>query len=163
MFFFCCFDFQPFLHNTSNGNPIWSVGIKVWRHMSSLCSSFSRRQVLQPCHIVLMYDWWFMTSPSPKTNYICSSFIINQQKKKTYEALHAPVKVLHAVSLLLACQALRRRIYLRLVCAAQRGPGLRSLTFLCFVADLLMLRNMIKQLSRVTWHRHKLDSIIDRA
>lgn len=36
-----------------------------------------------------------MTSPSPKTNYICSSFIINQQEKKTHSALVVSIKAPH--------------------------------------------------------------------
>lgn len=36
-----------------------------------------------------------MTSPSPKTNYMCSSFIINQQEKKTHSALVVSIKAPH--------------------------------------------------------------------
>lgn len=36
-----------------------------------------------------------MTSPSPKTNYICTSFIINQQEKKTHSALVVGIKAPH--------------------------------------------------------------------
>lgn len=41
-----------------------------------------------------------MTSPSPKTNYICSSFIINQQEKKTHSALVVSIKAPHLSDLL---------------------------------------------------------------
>ncbi|MEQ2167051.1 hypothetical protein GOODEAATRI_000233 [Goodea atripinnis] len=44
-----------------------------------------------------------------------------------------------------------------------QAPRLCSLTFLGFVVYLPMSSSMTKQLSRVTWHHHKVDSIIHGA
>ncbi|KAK5617475.1 hypothetical protein CRENBAI_005593 [Crenichthys baileyi] len=44
-----------------------------------------------------------------------------------------------------------------------QAPRLCSLTFLGFVVYLPMSSSMTKQLSRVTWHHHKVDSLIHGA